>query len=58
MCWLIWVFNPREKAVFAHTSDGSRRLTETDALDGGSVLPGFTLPLADLFNDPQLNPRV
>jgi hypothetical protein len=24
---------------------------------GDPVLPGFALPLADLFNDPQLNPR-
>ena len=32
-------------------------LTAADTLDGGAVLPGFALPLADLFNDPQLNPR-
>lgn len=31
--------------------------TEADPLDDGTVLPGFALPLADLFNDPQLNPR-
>jgi len=24
-------------------------LTTADALDGGAVLPGFTLPLAELF---------
>ena len=29
----------------------------TDTLTGDPVLPGFALPLADLFNDPQLNPR-
>jgi hypothetical protein len=28
-----------------------------DTLTGGDVLPGFTLPLADFFNEPQLNPR-
>jgi len=27
----------------------SRELTQTDTLDGGGVLAGFTLPLADLF---------
>ena len=32
-------------------------LTAADTLDGGAVLPGFALPLADLFNEPQLNPR-
>lgn len=46
---LVWVFNPREKAVMAHTPRGSIRLTVTDTLDGGDVLPGFKLPLTDLF---------
>ena len=26
-------------------------LQATDALDGGAVLPGFVLPLADLFGE-------
>lgn len=34
------VFVPGQKAV---------RLTEKDTLDGGAVLPGFTLPVADIF---------
>jgi Uma2 family endonuclease len=46
---LVWVFNPREKAVNVHTPSGSIRLTVADTLDGGEVLPGFTLPLADIF---------
>ena len=46
---LVWVFNPREKAVNVHTPNGSIRLTRTDTRDGGGVLPGFTLPLNDLF---------
>jgi Uma2 family endonuclease len=46
---LVWVFDPREKAVNVHTSSGSIRLTRTDMLDGGEVLPGFKLPLSDLF---------
>ncbi|MBN8636673.1 MAG: Uma2 family endonuclease [Anaerolineae bacterium] len=34
------VFVPGQKAV---------RLTEKDTLDGGTVLPGFTLPVKDIF---------
>lgn len=46
---MVWVFNPREKAVTAHTPEHSIRLTAADALDGGAVLPGFSVPLAALF---------
>jgi hypothetical protein len=31
--------------------DGPTVLTEADTLDGGSLLPGFTLPLRDLFGE-------
>jgi hypothetical protein len=27
----------------------SRLFTETDSLDGGMVLPGFTLPIREIF---------
>ena len=30
-------------------SAAAHRLTATDTLDGGDVLPGFTLKLAELF---------
>ena len=46
---LVWVFNPREKAVIAHTPERIARLIVTESLDGGDVLPGFALALADLF---------
>ena len=58
---LVWVIDPlaRTVAVYADPNqpDQATLLRYTDTLDGGDVLPGFTLPLADLFNDPQLNPR-
>ena len=51
---LIWIVDPRRFTVQVHTSPGRvLQLTHTDTLDGGSVLPGFTLPLAKLFNDPR-----
>jgi Uma2 family endonuclease len=58
---LVWVIDPIDRTVEVY-ADPSRPdvvtlLREAGTLDGGSVLPGFRLPLADLFSDPQLNPR-
>jgi Uma2 family endonuclease len=50
---LVWLVDPRTRSVRIHTSPAdSTRLdadTEGATLDGGLVLPGFRLPLADLF---------
>jgi len=55
---LVWEVDPDARTVTVYTDPTTHTvLTATDTLDGGAVLPGFTLPLADLFNDPQLNPR-
>lgn len=55
---LVWIVDPDARAVAVFTDPNTHTvLTEADTLDGGTVLPGFILPLADLFNDPQLNPR-
>jgi Uma2 family endonuclease len=50
---LVWEVDLRRRTVTVYTSatDGET-LSETDSLDGGDVLPGFRLPLVDLFNDP------
>lgn len=47
---LVWYVDPkrREARVFTSPAD-SRLLTENDVLDGGDVLPGFTLNLRELF---------
>jgi Uma2 family endonuclease len=47
---LFWVIDPAKKSAKVYTSP--KRFRELDAsgtLDGGKVLPGFKLPLADLF---------
>jgi Uma2 family endonuclease len=47
---LVWVIDPDRKSAKVYTS--AKRCKELDAkgtLDGGKVLPGFKLPLADLF---------
>lgn len=49
-CKLAWVIDPDRRTARAHTAaDAWAELTAADALDGGDVLPGFRLPLADLF---------
>lgn len=55
---LVWIVDPDARTVAVFTDPTTfTLLTATDTLDGGTVLPGFVLSLADLFNDPQLNPR-
>lgn len=47
---LAWVIDPAEKSAVAYRSpEQSRLLHVTDVLDGDDVLPGFRLPLAELF---------
>jgi Uma2 family endonuclease len=47
---LVWLIDPRKRnaRVFTSTTDFTL-LTEGDSLDGGAVLPGFRLPLRELF---------
>lgn len=46
----IWVFNPKRRTVAAYTSPLDVKLFgEQETLDGGEVLPGFSLDLAKLF---------
>jgi Uma2 family endonuclease len=47
---LVWEINPRKRTVRVYTAiDEFRDLTASDTLTGDPVLPGFTLPLAQLF---------
>ncbi|MEO8607256.1 MAG: Uma2 family endonuclease [Chloroflexota bacterium] len=50
---LVWVFNPRTSSVRVHNANSiqSVRLTQEHTLDGGDVLPDFTLPVRDVFPD-------
>jgi Uma2 family endonuclease len=50
---LVWVVYPRQALVHVYESFTSVRiLTRADTLDGGAVLPGFRLPLAELLPEP------
>jgi Uma2 family endonuclease len=48
---LVWMIDPRRRTAEVYTGPEAPAATldVTGALDGGDVLPGFTLPLADLF---------
>ena len=50
---LVWLIYPRKRMVEIYSANGDiDMLHETDALSGEEVLPGFTLPVAELFADP------
>jgi Uma2 family endonuclease len=48
---LVWMINPRKRNadVFTSPDSAAAALDETQTLDGGKVLPGFKLPLAEVF---------
>ena len=46
---LVWRVDRPTRSVTVHSPGAARVLREHDVLDGGDVLPGFTLPLARLW---------
>lgn len=47
---LVWVVYPRHERVYVYDSATQvRRLTRADTLEGGAAVPGFAVPLAELF---------
>ena len=47
---LIWVADPRSRTVTVYAADRTARiLRDGDELDGGEVLPNFSVAVADLF---------
>lgn len=50
---LAWIINPSERsALVYHGPTPDKVLTLSQSLDGENILPGFSLPLADLFAMP------
>lgn len=50
---LVWYVDPAKKTVRVYSGPNeSRLLREKNTLDGGPVLPGFALPLRELFAEP------
>ena len=48
---LVWLVNPATRTVVVFRSESDpETLGETDALDGDDVLPGFSVPVAEIFS--------
>ncbi len=48
---LMWIIDPQARTVARRTPLGPRKTVgEDDTLDAGDVVPGFTMPVADLFD--------
>jgi Uma2 family endonuclease len=49
---LVWIIDPRKRLAKVYTSPKRHNtLDESATLDGGDVLPGFSLPLRELFSE-------
>ncbi len=47
---MVWIVSPKLKTVTVYRSlTDTVRLTEQDTLDGGEVVPGFQIPVAEIF---------
>jgi len=48
---LVWLVEPKHQRVTVYLPDRSTRaLGLGDTLDGGAVLPGFSLPVTEIFD--------
>jgi Uma2 family endonuclease len=46
----VWIVDPQERSVTIHHADGrSAALGETDTLDGGDIVPGFSCRVGEVF---------
>ncbi|MGQ9910316.1 MAG: Uma2 family endonuclease, partial [Candidatus Flexifilum sp.] len=50
---IVWLVLPAKRLVIVLTPTGEDILDAADTLTGGDVLPGFTLPVAEIFQDTQ-----
>ncbi len=46
---MVWLIYPEKRLVEVLTPDARYLLNDADALDGGDVLPGFSLPIGEIF---------
>ena len=46
---MVIVVNPRNRTVKVHSRVGTVTLTEADTLDGGDVVSGWSMLVADIF---------
>lgn len=46
---MVWLVYPEKRLVTVLKEGTELILTEADVLDGGDVLPGFAMPMRDIF---------
>ena len=46
---MVWLIYPEKRLVEVLTPDARHLLNDADTLDGGDVLPGFSLSISDIF---------
>ncbi len=46
---IVWVVYPETRIVDVHTREGLATLESGDILSGGDVLPGFEIPVSEIF---------
>jgi Uma2 family endonuclease len=46
---LVWLVYPATRTIIVHDGAAARVLGDKDALDGGEVLPGFSVPVGRVF---------
>ena len=49
---LVWIVYPSTRAVDVHSQSGATTLEGDDRLSGGDVLPGFEIPVREIFPAP------
>ena len=50
-CKMVWVVYPEQRMVEVYQPDADIQiLLEKDTVDGGEVLPGFQMPVAEMFS--------
>lgn len=45
----VWVFYPKTKSINIHEGNITRRLSEKETLEGGKLLPEFSVPVKQFF---------
>ncbi len=46
---LVWIVHPETRTVEVHSHSGAKTLEAGDTLNGGDVLPGFEIPVREIF---------
>ncbi|MCY3781453.1 MAG: Uma2 family endonuclease [Chloroflexi bacterium] len=49
---LVWIVHPETRTIEVHTQSGAATLVDADVLSGGEVLPGFEVPVREIFPAP------